>query len=36
MNLMAFFSILKKDMQNYYLKPPNISWGISSFRFHGH
>ena len=28
MNLMAFFSILKKDMQNYYLKPPNISWGI--------
>jgi len=25
---MAFFSILKKDMQNYYLKPPNISWGI--------
>lgn len=28
MKLMAFFSILKKDMQNYYLKPPNISWGI--------
>lgn len=28
MNLMAFFSILKKDMQNYYLKPPNISWEI--------
>lgn len=28
MNIMAFFSILKKDMQNYYLKPPNISWGI--------
>ena len=26
--LMAFYSILKKDMQNYYLKPPNISWGI--------
>ncbi len=24
----AFLSILKKDMQNYYLKPPNISWGI--------
>jgi ABC-2 type transport system permease protein len=28
MNWMAFFSILKKDMKNYYLKPPNISWGI--------
>jgi len=28
MSMMAFFSILKKDMQNYYLKPPNISWGI--------
>ncbi len=28
MNMMAFFSILKKDMQTYYLKPPNISWGI--------
>lgn len=27
-NSMAFFSILRKDMQNYYLKPPNISWGI--------
>ncbi len=25
---MAFSSILKKDMKNYYLKPPNISWGI--------
>ncbi|SMP63643.1 ABC transporter permease [Anoxynatronum buryatiense] len=25
---MAFWSILVKDMQNYYLKPPNISWGI--------
>jgi len=25
---LAFWSILKKDMQNYYLKPPNISWGI--------
>lgn len=25
---LAFLSILKKDMQNYYLKPPNISWGI--------
>ena len=24
----AFWSILKKDMKNYYLKPPNISWGI--------
>ena len=26
--LLAFWSILKKDMTNYYLKPPNISWGI--------
>ncbi|HHT48518.1 MAG TPA: ABC transporter permease [Firmicutes bacterium] len=26
--LMAFWSILTKDMKNYYLKPPNISWGI--------
>jgi ABC-2 type transport system permease protein len=25
---LAFWSILKKDMRNYYLKPPNISWGI--------
>jgi ABC-2 type transport system permease protein len=24
----AFRSILSKDMKNYYLKPPNISWGI--------
>lgn len=24
----AFWSILLKDMKNYYLKPPNISWGI--------
>ncbi|NLJ90933.1 MAG: ABC transporter permease [Clostridiales bacterium] len=24
----AFWSILKKDINNYYLKPPNISWGI--------
>lgn len=24
----AFWSILIKDMKNYYLKPPNISWGI--------
>lgn len=25
---LAFKSILMKDMKNYYLKPPNISWGI--------
>jgi len=25
---LAFWNILKKDMKNYYLKPPNISWGI--------
>lgn len=24
----AFWNILAKDMKNYYLKPPNISWGI--------
>lgn len=24
----AFWNILKKDMRRYYLKPPNISWGI--------
>jgi len=24
----AFSNILLKDMRNYYLKPPNISWGI--------
>jgi len=24
----AFWSILRKDVKNYYLKPPNISWGI--------
>jgi len=24
----AFSNILLKDMKNYYLKPPNISWGI--------
>jgi len=24
----AFFNILKKDIETYYLKPPNISWGI--------
>ncbi len=27
-SLMAFFNILMKDMKNYYLKPPNISWGL--------
>ena len=27
-NGLAFWSILQKDMKNYYLKPPNISWGI--------
>ncbi|NLJ81413.1 MAG: ABC transporter permease [Firmicutes bacterium] len=27
-NLIAFWQILKKDINNYYLKPPNISWGI--------
>jgi ABC-2 type transport system permease protein len=27
-SLIAFWSILAKDMKNYYLKPPNISWGI--------
>lgn len=26
--LIAFWNVLKKDMKNYYLKPPNISWGI--------
>jgi ABC-2 type transport system permease protein len=26
--MLAYWGILKKDMQNYYLKPPNISWGI--------
>lgn len=26
--IIAFWSILIKDMKNYYLKPPNISWGI--------
>lgn len=25
---LAFWSILMKDMKNYYLKPPNISWGL--------
>jgi ABC-2 type transport system permease protein len=24
----AFWNILRKDMRNYYLKPPNISWGL--------
>lgn len=24
----AFWNILRKDMKSYYLKPPNISWGI--------
>jgi ABC-2 type transport system permease protein len=24
----AFWNILVKDMRNYYLKPPNISWGL--------
>ncbi len=24
----AFFNILMKDMRRYYLKPPNISWGL--------
>ena len=24
----AFWSILTKDMRSYYLKPPNISWGL--------
>ncbi|NLM76079.1 MAG: ABC transporter permease [Clostridiaceae bacterium] len=27
-SLIAFWNILKKDIRNYYLKPPNISWGI--------
>lgn len=27
-SLIAFWNILLKDMKNYYLKPPNISWGI--------
>lgn len=26
--MIAFWNILKKDMKLYYLKPPNISWGI--------
>ncbi len=27
-SFIAFWNILIKDMRNYYLKPPNISWGI--------
>jgi len=27
-SFVAFWNILAKDMKNYYLKPPNISWGI--------
>lgn len=27
-SMIAFWNILNKDMKNYYLKPPNISWGI--------
>jgi ABC-2 type transport system permease protein len=27
-NWIAFWNILMKDMRAYYLKPPNISWGI--------
>lgn len=26
--LVAFWNIFKKDVDNYYLKPPNISWGL--------
>jgi len=26
--IIAFWNILRKDIENYYLKPPNISWGI--------
>jgi ABC-2 type transport system permease protein len=26
--LIAFWSIFAKDMRSYYLKPPNISWGL--------
>ena len=24
----AYWNILRKDMRTYYLKPPNLSWGI--------
>jgi len=27
-DLIAFWSILKKDIKTYYLKGPNVSWGI--------
>ena len=27
-NLIAYWSILKKDIKTYYLKGPNVSWGI--------
>ncbi len=27
-HLIAFFAIFTKDIKTYYLKPPNISWGI--------
>jgi ABC-2 type transport system permease protein len=27
-SMIAFWNILCKDMKNYYLKPPNVSWGI--------
>ncbi|MDD4154944.1 MAG: ABC transporter permease [Candidatus Cloacimonetes bacterium] len=27
-SMIAFWNILSKDMKNYYLKPPNISWGL--------
>ncbi len=27
-NGIAFWNIMKKDMRTYYIKPPNISWGI--------
>lgn len=27
-SMIAFYNILMKDIRNYYLKPPNISWGI--------
>ncbi|HHU50165.1 MAG: ABC transporter permease [Caldicoprobacterales bacterium] len=26
--IIAFWNILRKDIENYYLKPPNISWGM--------
>lgn len=26
--VIAYWNILRKDIENYYLKPPNISWGI--------